>query len=441
MDRGKLQYYEDAITRKNTRKNTTNNASTGTQNDAICKPVQCAIVDNIDSAENKVKSTAKRARTKLSSQANFQCNYTSPLRACCSVKSSTFNTHQSAQNSAICGKLNGGTTRKVTADVVGRVTGETVTRAVILAGGFGTRFLPFTKAVPKPMLPIIDTPAIEFVVREALESGIEEILIVIGANGDVIKRHFSHIINKTASAKPLCKTRQIPAQTAPFDAKNANQTTRSPDYSKLPPDLLEKTLFSERVNVRFARQKTINGTASAILCARKFVQNSPFLIMNADELFVPVAPLFEPASKQLIRAFNTLNKCIIGTQRVNKSDASKLGVCEGAPTGDSTLILRKIKEKPNVCDIADPLVNLGRYVVKPDIFAYLESVLPNRAHETALTDALVDYSNKNDDVICFNFAAKRYDIGNKDSYKQAVFDFSMQDEAFAAYARQKLGEK
>lgn len=437
MDRGNPQYFEDAAMQNGA----AYNASIGAQNGTVGETVQCAIWGNIDSAENNVKSTAKRARAKLSSQANLQDNYTSLPRACCSVKSSTSNTHQSARNGTFGGELNGGTTRKVTADVVGRVTGETVTRAVILAGGFGTRFLPFTKAVPKPMLPIIDTPAIEFVVREALESGIEEILIVIGANGDVIKRHFSPIINKTPSAKPPCKTHKIPAKTAPTNTKNPNQTGRLPDYSKLPPNLLEKTLFSERVNVHFARQKTIDGTASAILCARAFVQNSPFLIMNADELFVPVAPFFEPASKQLIRAFNTLNKCIIGTQRVKKSDASKLGVCEGVPTNDATLILRKIKEKPNVCDITDPLVNLGRYVVKPDIFAYLESVLPNRAHETALTDALVDYSNKNEDVICCNFVAKRYDIGNKDSYKQAVFDFSMQDEAFAAYARQKLGKK
>lgn len=437
MDKGKLQYFEDAATQNGA----TSNAVTDTQHDAVGETVQCAIWGNIDSARNKTKSAEKRARAKLSSQANLQSNYTSPSRACCSVKSSTSNTHQSARNGAVGDNPSGRIMRKVTADVAGRVTSKAVTRAVILAGGFGTRFLPFTKAVPKPMLPIIDTPAIEFVVREALESGIEEILIVIGANGDVIKRHFNPIIDKTSSAKKPCKTHQIPAQIAHINTQNTNQINKFPDYSKLPPDLLEKTLFSECVNVRFARQKTIDGTASAILCARAFVQNSPFLIMNADELFVPVAPLFEPASKQLIRAFNTLNKCVIGTQRVKKSDASKLGVCEGVPTSDATLILRKIKEKPNVCDITDPLVNLGRYVVKPDIFAYLENVLPNRAHETALTDALVDYSNKNEDVICCNFAAKRYDIGNKDSYKQAIFDFSIKDGRFSAYARQKLGEK
>lgn len=373
-----------------------------------------------------------------------------------------------------------------------------VKRAVILAGGFGTRFLPFTKAIPKPMLPIVDTPAIEFVVREALDSGITEILIVVGANGTTIQNHFS-------------------------PNKNLN-------YAKITPDLTLKAQFSDNINIKFATQTHIDGTASAVLCAKNFVQGQPFLVMNADELFVPEAPHFTPASKQLIDAFNKENKCIIGIQRVSKAEASRLGVVEGEPykvaknvplkvikntpnkristphtiitnkphitiapelhkatestphktiigeptevvesaphsvlknephiiientprevlkckprevigreaTKVSTLVLKEIKEKPPVEEIIDPLVNLGRYVVKPDIFAYLQNVRPNKANERALTDALVNYSNQNEQVICVNFVAKHYDIGNKQSYKRAVFDFSLLDPDFKQYAK------
>lgn len=280
-----------------------------------------------------------------------------------------------------------------------------VRHAVILSAGLGTRFLPFTKAIPKPMLPIIDTPAIEYIIKEALESDITNITIVVGANGDVIRRHFS--VNKHL------------------------------DFSKLSAELRKKIAFSDNVKINFATQYILDGTAGAILEAREFVEGNPFLVMNADELFVRENASDAPVSKQLITAFEDSDKCVVGVKRVSPPEASRLGVVVGEKVDEKRTILRKIVEKPNVCDIVDPLVNLGRYVVKPDIFTLLERVAPNKNGEKALTDALVDYA-ENEDVLCYNFVGKRYDIGNKESYMRAVFDFSMLDPRFERFARKRL---
>ena len=280
-----------------------------------------------------------------------------------------------------------------------------IRHAIILAGGLGTRFLPYTKAIPKPMLPIIDTPAIEYIVKEALESGIVNITIVVGANGDVIRRHFT---------------------------QNKNL-----DTTKISAELCEKIAFSDNINLNFATQHILNGTAGAILQAREFVGGHPFLVMNADELFVRENASDAPVSRQLITAFEDSNSCVVGVKRVSPIEASQLGVIVGDKVDERRTLLRRIVEKPNVCDIVDPLVNLGRYVVKPEIFQYLENVKPNKSNEKALTDALVDYATC-ENVLCYDFVGKRYDIGNKESYMRAVFDFSMRDPHFKKYVSQHL---
>ncbi len=280
-----------------------------------------------------------------------------------------------------------------------------VKHAVILSAGLGTRFLPFTKAIPKPMLPIIDTPVIEYIIREALESGISNILVVVGANGDVIKNHFS--INKNLI------------------------------LSKISAELADKIAFSNNVKINFATQFVLDGTAGAILEAREFVDGHPFLVMNADELFIREYACDAPVSRQLITEFENLSKCIVGVKCVSPVEASRLGVVVGDKIDERRILLRKIVEKPKICDITTPLVNLGRYVLTSDIFQYLEHVRANRNGEKALTDALVDYAESND-VICYTFVGKRYDIGNKESYMRALFDFSMRDPKFEHYARERL---
>ena len=284
--------------------------------------------------------------------------------------------------------------------------------AVILAAGLGTRFLPYTKAVPKPMLPIIDTPTLEFIIREALECNIKNIIVVIGHNGNVIKKHFS---------------------------KNEYL-----NYRKLSLDILDKIAFSDNVQLEFVVQHILDGTASAILAAKSLIGSHNFLVMNADELFIKVHPYDKPASKQLIDLFDITDANIIGAQRVSKEDASKLGVIVGKSLDDKTTRLQKIIEKPNIIDIKDPLVNLGRYVVKNTIFNYLENVKPNKSGEYALTDALVDCA-KFEPVLCYDFMAKRYDIGDKASFMKANFDLSLSDpiygDEFRKYALKTLKNK
>lgn len=269
--------------------------------------------------------------------------------------------------------------------------------AVILSAGLGTRFLPYTKAVPKPMLPIIDTPALEFIIKEAQESGIKNIIVVVGHNGDTIKKHFS-------------KTTHL-------------------DLAKLSGEILEKLQFSENVDLQFTTQNLLNGTAGAILSARDLIEKNDFLVMNADELFIKKHPFDKPASKQLIEVFERTGYNIVGSQRVSKEDASRLGVIEGKRIDEKTIKLSKILEKPNIYDIKDPVVNLGRYVVKNDIFGYLENVQANKNGEFALTDALVNYA-QNEPVLCYDFLATRYDLGNKLSFMKANFDLSLTDKYY-----------
>ena len=272
-----------------------------------------------------------------------------------------------------------------------------INHAVILSAGLGTRFLPYTKAVPKPMLPIIDTPTLEYIIKEALECNIKNIIVVVGHNADVIKKHFS---------------------------KNDYL-----DYSKITQDLNEKLCFSDNVKIEFVTQHILNGTASAILSAQESLKNNDFLVMNADELFIKHHEYEKCPSKQLIEVFNNSGCNVIGAQRVSKADASKLGVIVGKTLDEKTTQLIKIIEKPNIVDIKDPLVNLGRYVVKNNIFEYLKNVKANKNGEFALTDALVDCA-KHEQVLCYDFIGKRYDIGNKLSYMQAFFDISMKDKQF-----------
>ncbi len=269
--------------------------------------------------------------------------------------------------------------------------------AVILSAGLGTRFLPYTKAVPKPMLPIIDTPTLEFIIKEAIECNIQNIIVVVGHNAEVIKKHFT-------------KNKYL-------------------DYDKISKDIKDKLCFSDNINLTFVTQHILDGTANAILSAKDIVGKNDFLVMNGDELFFKYHPYDKCPSKQLIDLFNMSDAHIIGAQRVSKHDASRLGVIIGKKLDERTTQLTKIVEKPNEIDIVDPLVNLGRYVVKNNIFKFLENVKPNKNGEYALTDALVDCA-RYDNVLCYDFVGKRYDIGNKFSYMQAFFDISMNDEQF-----------
>lgn len=269
--------------------------------------------------------------------------------------------------------------------------------AVILSAGLGTRFLPFTKAIPKPMLPIIDTPTLEYIIKEAIECGIPNIIVVIGHNANVIEKHFQKINNL--------------------------------NYDLLSKEIIEKLNFSDNVKLTFTKQFVLNGTAGAILSAKDIIGENDFLVMNADELFVKENICDKNASKQLIDIYNRTGETIVGTQSIAKEDATRLGVVVGKRLDEKTIKLEKIVEKPSLNEIKEPIVNLGRYVVKSDIFTYLENVEANKSGEYALTDALVNYA-KSHNVLCYEFVGKRYDIGNKFSFMKANFNFYLNDKTY-----------
>ncbi len=269
--------------------------------------------------------------------------------------------------------------------------------AVVLSAGFGTRFLPYTKAVPKPMLPLLDTPAIEYIIKEVVECGIENIIVVVGHNQEIIKKHFS---------------------------KNDYL-----DILKISEKTKEKIYFSENIKLQFVTQNLINGTASAILSAQKLIGNHDFLVLNADEIFIKNNEYEKCASKQLIDLYENTNCNIIGIQKVTKEEAKNLGVVVGKKINEGTILLDEIIEKPKNVDISTPYVNVGRYVVKNKIFDYLKNVKPNKTNEYALTDALVDYS-KFEKILCYDFVGKHFNIGNKLSYMKTIFDFSINDKEF-----------
>ena len=280
--------------------------------------------------------------------------------------------------------------------------------AVVLAAGYGVRFLPFSKTISKTMLPIIDEPTIVKIVDEAVQSGIERVIVVVGSNRQNIKKHFSQ------------KTRLnwVPLK----------------DEQK---QILKKTCS---YNIKFTIQKTLDGTANAILSAKKFIKNEPFVVLCADELMVSDVPVV----KQLIEKYIETGACIIGAKRVPLEDACNVGVIKYRDKEKGLFILDSILEKPPIETISDTLSNVGRYVLTYDVFKFLENVAPNRDGDKALTDALVDMS-ASEKIYAHIFSGERYDIGNKYGYITAFFDACLEDfryqDRFTAYAKKKLNKR
>lgn len=267
-------------------------------------------------------------------------------------------------------------------------------KAVIMAAGYGTRFLPFTKAVSKTMLPIIDKPTIQIIVEEALESGIKEILIIVGSNKEAIIKHFSkneEILKKVENNK----------------------------------DLLEIAKKTYIPNIKFIEQKILNGTGGAIMLAKDFVGDEPFLLMFADDLFIGNKV---PVSKQMIDLFNKTGKTILGCKNVDKELIVKYSSVEYANQNGRVYEVTKITEKPKIQEIKSTLSTLGRYILKPNIFEACLNI-ENKNGEYILTDAF-DILARQGDVLAYDFDGVRYDIGNKFGYLTAVFDFALADKSY-----------
>lgn len=268
-----------------------------------------------------------------------------------------------------------------------------IKKAVIPVAGFGTRFLPFTKAMPKEMLPLVDKPTIQYIVEEAVASGITEILFITAAHSNkrAIEDHFDH---------------------------NEVLTQMLTKKDKL--DLLQEVDKFNDINFYYIRQKEPKGLGDAILCAKEFINNEPFCVLLGDDVVVSD----NPAIKQLIVAYNEVNASIIGVQNVEANQIDKYGIVI-ADNGQSLVKIDDIIEKPAIGSVSSTKAALGRYILSPTIFKYLATQERGAGNEVQLTDAIKRMMEEEAVYAC-NFTGKRYDIGDKLGFIKATIDFSLQ---------------
>lgn len=268
-----------------------------------------------------------------------------------------------------------------------------VTKAVIPVAGFGTRFLPFTKAMPKEMLPIIDKPTIQFIVEEAVSAGITDILIVTAShsNKQAIEDHFD-------SSKALEQVLIEKGKTIEMEIVRS---------------------ISSLANIHYIRQKDAKGLGDAILCAETFVGNDSFAILLGDDIVVSETP----AIGQLVKAYTETGFSQMGVQVVAQNEVDKYGIVECASEGDHVLMTDFV-EKPEIAKAPSNKAVLGRYVLTPTIFSYLHNQERGAGNEVQLTDA-VKRMMEVEDVYACTFSGNRYDIGDKLGFLKATVDFAV----------------
>lgn len=269
-----------------------------------------------------------------------------------------------------------------------------IRKAVIPAAGFGTRFLPATKATPKEMLPIVDKPTIQYIVEEALASGIEEILIISGHAKRAIEDHFD----------------SAPALEMELEKKGETE-------------LLKLVRDTGVINIHYIRQPHARGLGDAIFCARAFVQNEPFAVLLGDD--VVYTGKGEPALKQLIDVYDETGSSVLGCQTVPEDKVSSYGIIKGEPTEDArTMRVLDMVEKPAREEAPSRMAVLGRYVITPAIFDILANTLPGKGNEIQLTDALQVLA-KREPVYAYDFEGIRYDVGDKLGFLKATVEFAL----------------
>lgn len=268
---------------------------------------------------------------------------------------------------------------------------QTIKKAIIPAAGLGTRFLPATKAQPKEMLPIVDKPAIQFIIEEAIQSGIEEILIITGRNKRAIEDHFDRAVELELTLKAQGKY-----------------------------DLLGLVEELSEVTLHYIRQKEAKGLGHAVLCARQFVGNEPFAVLLGDDIIDANVPCL----RQLIDAYEDFGGSILGVQEVPREKVSSYGIVKPEPVKDNVWRAVDLVEKPSVEEAPSRLAVLGRYIIEPEIFYLLEDTPPGRGGEIQLTDALRRLAAFKP-VYAYNFEGRRYDIGDKQGYLEATVEYAL----------------
>jgi UTP--glucose-1-phosphate uridylyltransferase len=270
-----------------------------------------------------------------------------------------------------------------------------IRKAIIPAAGLGTRFLPATKSQPKEMLPIVDKPTLQYIVEEAVESGIEEILIITGRNKSSIEDHFD-------------KSLELELE---LEAKKKYEL------------LNEVRSISEMINIHYIRQKEPKGLGHAVYCAKSFIGNEPFAVLLGDDIVYGK----KPCLKQLIEAYEVYKTTILGVQTVNTNEISKYGIIQGEYIKESIFKVNSLIEKPSIKNAPSNIAILGRYIITPTIFDILENVPPGLGGEIQLTDALKELS-KAESLFAIAFEGTRYDVGDKLGFLQATIDFALRRE-------------
>lgn len=270
-----------------------------------------------------------------------------------------------------------------------------IRKAVIPAAGFGSRFLPATKAQPKEMLPIIDTPTIQYVVEETVLSGISQILIITGKGKQAIENHFDRSFELEADLNRKKKQKQ-----------------------------LEEVLhLSNMAEIYYIRQKELNGLGDALRYARNFVGSEPFVVLLGDTIIRSKTPCV----RQLVDVYNQHHCNIIAVEEVPQEKVARYGIVEGQQIGQNLHRLSRLLEKPSIGETSSRLAIGGRYVLTPTIFSYLDKTPFGRSGELQLTDALQALA-KEHDLLAFRFEGKRYDIGNKLDYLITMIEFGIERE-------------
>ena len=271
-----------------------------------------------------------------------------------------------------------------------------IKKAVIPAAGYGTRFLPITKSQPKEMIPIVDTPVIQYVVEEAVASGITDILMIIGKGKRAIEEHFD---------------RSLFLEESLIEKNNF--------------EMLEKIRkISNLANIHFVWQKEMNGLGDAIRYARYHVNNEPFAILLGDTL---VKSDEEPVTKQLIRVFEQYRSSVVALEEVKPELIGRYGVIDGTQVSEKVFAAKDWIEKPSPEEAPSNLAIASRYIFTPEIFDYLEKVLPGKNNESQLTDAM-RMMVKNHPMYGMVFKGKRYDIGNKLGFLKTNIIYGLMDE-------------
>ncbi|MCM3610400.1 UTP--glucose-1-phosphate uridylyltransferase GalU [Planococcus sp. MERTA32b] len=266
-----------------------------------------------------------------------------------------------------------------------------VKKAIIPAAGLGTRFLPATKAMPKEMLPIVDKPTIQYIVEEAIASGIEDIIIVTGKGKRAIEDHFDHAFELEETLLKKGKT-----------------------------DMLESVLQTSKVEIHYIRQKQPLGLGHAIWSARKFIGNEPFAVMLGDD----IVENDEPGLLQLMKQHEQVGKSVIGVKQVSDEDTQRYGIIDPVSVDGKLIEVNKFVEKPAVGTAPSNYAIMGRYVLTPEIFDFLGEHQLGAGGEIQLTDA-IQKLNEIQSVYAYEFDGRRYDVGEKFGFIETTIEFAL----------------